>query len=102
MLGADPRVLRRDGLEPVLPDFVRGDRVGLVAHRNAGLAVGFGPFERRADDALDAPGGVDLLGDVRLPFDATPAGVNALGVFPEDHEVNRRTVGRSDGRTVEL
>src|SRR5207248_2716987 len=101
VLRADPRIPRRDVLEPVLPDFVRGDRVGLVAHGDAGLAVGLRPLERRADDALDARGGVDLLGDVRLPFDSTLACVDPLGVLAKNDEIDGRTVGRSDSLTVE-
>src|SRR6266576_301658 len=66
VLGRDGRVLLRDGLEAILPNSVRGNRVRLVAHRHARLAVRFRPLEGRADDPLDALAGVDLLRDVLI------------------------------------
>src|SRR5439155_21213924 len=70
-----------------------------VAHRDARLAVRSRPLERRPDDALDAPGGVDLLSDVRLPFDATPPQVDTFGVLPKNYEIDV-AVRLSDRPTV--
>src|SRR6267142_684565 len=66
MLGGDLWVLARYRLEPVLPDAMGGNRVRLVAHRHALLAMGLCPLEGRANDALDSLSRVDFLRDVLI------------------------------------
>src|SRR5690349_17450089 len=73
MLGGDGLVFLRDALEAILPNPVRGNRVRLVAHRHARLAMRLRPLEGGADDPLYALAGVDLLGDVLVPARAAAA-----------------------------
>src|SRR5262249_23950696 len=102
MLRGDLRVLPRNRLELVLPDAVCRDRVRLVTHGDAGLAMCLGPLEGRRNDSLDALAGIDLFGDVLVPARAAPAEVVPFGVFSKDDEVDgsrilqRRQIGMQE------
>lgn len=90
----DVGVLVGDDLEDALPEVMTVPHgVGLVAHADAGLAVGHSPLEGGADDPLDALAGVHLglhrhlVQGAALEL-ATDAVVQALGVLAEDDEVD--------------
>src|ERR1041385_6553538 len=93
MLRFNAAILGSDRLELLLPDPVRRDRVGLVAHRDALFSVRFGPFERRANDAFDALRRIHFFRDVLVPARAAAARVLAFGIFAEDDEVDGRIGG---------
>ena len=101
--GGDVGVLGRDLVEGALPEVAgEGEDVGLVDQGEVAAGAGLGLGEGEADAALDAPAGVDraLGGDLvgrALAQDAALAGVDALGVLPDDDGVDGRPPGTGGG-----
>src|SRR5436309_2369587 len=94
VLRRDVRVFLRQRLEPILPDAVRRNRVRLVAHGDAAPAVGIRPGVGCANNPLDALAGVHFFRDMLVTRRATAAEVLALGILPENDEVDRPRVAQ--------
>ena len=89
----DRRILGGHLVEGALPQVAgEGQHVGLVHQREVAAGPGRGQVEGEAHAALDAPAGVDrplgghLVGRALAQHPAL-ARVDALGVLPDDHEV---------------
>ena len=67
---------------------MRGNRIGLIAHRDARLAVRSRPLERSPDDSRHAVAGVDLFRDVLVAARTATAEILAFGVFSENRKVD--------------
>src|SRR6267378_7238368 len=88
MLRFDAAIFAGDCLERFLPDAVRGNRIGLIAHGHARLAVRSRPLERSPDDSRHALPGVDFFRDVLVAARVAAAEILAFGVFTKNHEID--------------
>src|SRR5438874_8619029 len=88
MLRFNAAIVAGNLFEGILPDAMRGDRIGLIAHGDACLAMCLCPLECSPDDPRHAFAGVDLFGDVLVAARAAAAEILAFGIFAKNRKVN--------------